>query len=126
MKLDDLIEKYVVAREKKSELTAAYKEKVAKIDNVLEKIEAVILTQFTQMGTDSVKTPHGTAYKSTKTSYQVADWDATLDFIKANELWHILERRVAKAGVDAYKEENGDILPGLNARTEVTINIRRS
>jgi hypothetical protein len=126
MKLDELIEKYIVAREKKAELTAAYKEKAAKIDIVLDKIEAVLLAQFDQLGTDSVKTPHGTAYKSTKTSYQVADWDATLDFIKDHQLWHLLERRVAKSGVDAYKDETGDIPPGLNSRTEVTVNIRRT
>lgn len=126
MKLDDLIGKYVEVRDRKATLTAEYKEKAAKFDAALEKIEAVLLQQFEAMGTDSVKTPHGTAYKSTKNSYQVADWDSTLAFIREHELWHILERRVAKAGVDAYKEENGDILPGLNARTEVTVNIRRT
>jgi hypothetical protein len=126
MKLDELVGKYVEVRDKKSELTAAYKEKAAKIDAVMDKIEAILLQQFDTLGMDSVKTPHGTAYKSTKTSYQVADWDATLDAIKAGELWHVLERRVAKAGVDAYKEETGEILPGLNSRTEVTVNIRRT
>lgn len=126
MKLDELIGKYIAAREKKAELTAAYKEKTAKIDMVLDKIEAALLAQFATLGTDSVKTQHGTAYKSTKTSYQVADWDSTLEFIKQNELWHMLERRVAKAGVDAYKDETGAIPPGLNSRTEVTVNIRRT
>jgi len=126
MKLDELVGKYVEARDKKAEITAAYKEKVAKIDNVLDKIEAVLLQQFEALGTDSVKTPCGTAYKSTKTSYQVADWDATLNAIRDGELWHVLERRVAKAGVDAYKEETGELLPGLNSRTEVTVNIRRT
>lgn len=126
MKLDELVGKYVEVRDKKADLTAAYKEKVAKIDAVLDKIESILLQQFELGGMDSVKTPHGTAYKTTKTSYGVADWDAALDFIKAHELWHVLERRVAKAGVESYKEETGELLPGLNARTEVTVNIRRT
>jgi hypothetical protein len=126
MKLDELIEKYIGAREKKAELTAAYKEKAAKIDAVLDKIEAVLLAQFEQLGTDSVKTPHGTAYKARKTSYSPADWDLVLEFIKTNDLWHMLERRVAKAAVDAYKAETGDIPPGLNMREEVVVNIRRT
>lgn len=126
MKFDDLIGKYVEVRDRKAALVADHKTKVAKFDDALDKLEAVLLAQFEQLGTDSVKTAHGTAYKTTKNSYQVADWEATLDFIRENELWHILEKRVAKAGVDAYKEENGDILPGLNARTEVTVNVRRT
>jgi hypothetical protein len=126
MKVDELVGKYVEVRDKKSDLTADYKAKIAKIDTVLDKIETLLLQQFDAMGMDSVKTPHGTAYKSTKTSYQIADWDSTLAFIREHELFHVLERRVAKAGVDAYKEETGELLPGLNARTEVTVNIRRT
>lgn len=126
MKFDEIIEKYVEVRDRKSELTADYKAKVAKFDAVLDKIEVMILQQFEQLGTDSVKTPHGTAYKSTKSSYQVADWDSALEFIKENGFWHMLERRVAKAGIDAYKDETGELPPGLNARIETTVNIRRT
>jgi phosphopantetheine adenylyltransferase len=126
MQIDEIIGRYIEARDKKKQIMDEAKERAAKIDAVLNKIEAVLLAQFEKLGTDSMKTPHGTAYKTVKSSYAVADWDATLDFIRSNGLWHILERRVAKAGVDAYKDETGELLPGLNARTEVAINIRRS
>lgn len=126
MKFDDVIEMYVSVRDRKSELTAKYKADAAKFDAVLEKIEAMILQQFEKMGTDSVKTAHGTAYKSTRTSAQVADWDVALEFIKENQLWHLLERRVAKAGVEEYQRETGEYPPGLNMRSEVVVNVRRT
>lgn len=124
--IEDLVQKYIVAREKKSQIMNDAKERAAKIDEVLTKIENVLLAAFDEAGMDSVKTSAGTAYKSTRNSYGVADWDTVLGFIKDTDSWHMLERRVAKAAVDAYREEEGSIPPGLNARSEVTINIRRS
>jgi hypothetical protein len=56
----------------------------------------------------------------------VADWDATLDFIKANEHWQMLEHRVSKQAVEEYKSEHGDLPPGVDWREEVTVNVRRA
>jgi len=124
--LQELVSKYISARDKKAQIANEAKEKIAKIDAVLDKIEMVLLKSFDAAGIESVKTANGTAYKSTRSSYSVADWEATFNFIKSNEHWHMLERRVNKTAIDSYKETNGDIPPGLNSRFEVTLNIRRS
>ena len=124
--LQGLVEKYVAARDKKLKIATEAKERMAKIDVVLDKIEAVLLAAFDEAGVDSVKTAEGTAYKSSRSSYSVVDWESCFNFIKANEYFHMLERRVNKTAIDDYKKENGEIPPGLNARVEVTINVRRS
>ncbi len=124
--MDQLVEKYIQLRDAKAALNNRHKEKVARLDNVLDKIEAALLVEFQKAGIESVKTASGTAYKTTRASATVGDWDTTLEFIRTQEVWNMLERRVSKDAVVQYKEEHGDLPPGVNWREEVTVNVRRS
>ena len=121
-----IIEKYIELRDRKQEISNTAKEKIAQIDTVLAQLEAAILQDFQANGFDSVKTEKGTAYRSTRTSATVADWDTFLDFVKDNQLWNMLEKRCAKATVEQYKDIHGDLPAGVNWREEVVINVRRS
>lgn len=124
--MEDLVTKYIELRDAKSKIEGEMKAKVAKIVEIMDKIEAAILAEFQDSGVESVRTKDGTAYKQTRTSATVADWDATLSYIQANNLWHMLERRVSKTAVEQFKDAHGELPPGLNWREEVVINIRRS
>jgi hypothetical protein len=55
----------------------------------------------------------------------VADWDQTLNWIKTEGAWHMLDRRVNKTAVEAYREANNDLPPGVNWRDEIVVNVRR-
>lgn len=124
--MEELVAKYIELRDTKAKIESETKAKVAKIVDVMDKIEAVILAEFQASGVESVRTANGTAYKQTRSSATVADWDAALGYIQANNLWHMLERRVSKQAVEQFKEAHGELPPGLNWREEVVINIRRS
>ena len=124
--MEELVNKYIELRDAKSRVKAKADEKIAKLDAVLDKIEAALLAEFTESGIESLRTKAGTAYKQTRTSAGVADWEAVLRFIQDNELWHMLEKRVSKSAVEQFKDANGDLPPGLNWREEVVINVRRS
>ncbi len=126
MKLSELLAKYIELRDKKAQFKADYDSKVAKLDENLEKIEAVLLKTFDQTGMESVKTEFGTAYTSTRTTASVADPDAFMTYCKANDAWHLLEKRVSKIAVEQYKAEHDDVPPGVSYRAERTVNIRRS
>lgn len=126
MSMEALVEKYVQLRDAKAKLVSQTKEKVARIDDAMAKIEGVILTEFNNTGVTAVRTEAGTAFKTTKTMAGVADWDALLDYIRENGMWNMLERRVSKPAVDQYKDEHDDVPPGVNWREEVTIGIRRA
>jgi hypothetical protein len=124
--MQDIIEKYIELRDKKSELSAAYKKKVAGLDAALDQLEAILLEKLNEIGMDSAKGSTGTVYKSRRTSATVADWDYVLDHIQKNELWNMLEKRVSKQAVEQYVEEHGNLPPGINWREELVVNIRRS
>jgi hypothetical protein len=126
MKISELVQKYVEVRDKKAQIKADYDADVAKIDRVLEKIEAALLKTFETTGMDSVRTEFGTAYSSTKTTASIADPDAFISFCKENNAWHMLQKRVAQSAVEQYKDEHEVLPPGIDWRVERTINIRRS
>lgn len=127
MKISELVAKYIELRDKKAEIKAEYDGKVAKIDEVLNKIEGKFLEVFEQTGMDSVKTEFGTAYSSLRTSASIADREAFMEFVKNHDEWPLLEVRCSKAAVEQFKDANDNVLPpGVNWRAERVVNVRRS
>lgn len=126
MKIDELVGKYIQLRDKKAEMDAEHKARVAKVVEALDKIESVLLKEFQASGMDSVKTSAGTAYTQTRMSATVADWDIALKFIRDHDAYDMLEKRVAKSAVENYIEETGTPPPGVNIRQEIVVNVRRS
>jgi len=122
----ELVEKYIVLRDKKAEIADEAKKKAAKINDMLTKIEARLLQHMNEQGVTSVKTEAGTFFKSRRTSTPVADWDAVLEYVKENDLWHMLERRVNKSAIEQFRDENDDLPPGVGWKEEVTVNVRRA
>lgn len=123
----DVVERYIALRDKKAELKAAYDASVEKIDTAMDRCEAFIMATMQQIGVDSVKTKFGTAYTTARTSATSADWTgATLPWIIQNEQWAMLEKRVSKSFVEAYKAEHNDLPPGVNWREEIVVNVRRN
>lgn len=121
----DLVEKYIKLRDAKAKAKGKYEDSISELTAIMDRIEALILDEFTKSGVESCSTAEGTAYRTVKTSASVADWDATLNFIRAGEHWEMLERRVSKDAVVRWKEENNDLPPGLNWNEIVAINVRR-
>ena len=126
MNINEIVNKYIQLRDLKDKLKKEYSDKVAKVDQVMDKIEAAILEHMQTEGADSIGTESGTAYKSTKTSATVQDWDETLGFIRTEGAWHMLEHRVSKKAIEEFKTEHNDLPPGIGWREEVSVNIRRS
>lgn len=126
MKISELVQKYIEVRDKKAQMESEHKAKIAKVDEVLDKIEAALLKTFDTAGMDSVRTEFGTAYSSSRTTASIADPDAFMTFCKENNAWHMLQKRVAQSAVEQYKDEHQDVPPGIDLRVERTIGIRRS
>jgi hypothetical protein len=124
--VEALVERYIKMRDTKDKLKKAYAKKIEPLENAMEQIEGLLLKMFESTGIDSAKCGSGTAYKSRRCSATVADWDAALTHIIKNQAWSMLEKRVSKEAVDAYREEYGDLPPGINWREELVVNVRRS
>jgi hypothetical protein len=127
MKLSDAVKLYIELRDRKSEMKAEFDAKVAEVNEKMDKLEAKLLEVFQKTGTDSVKTPFGTAYSTVRTSVTTADRQAFMDYIRANGEWELLEVRPSKSGVEQFRAANdNEIPPGVSVREERVVNIRRS
>jgi hypothetical protein len=126
MKDSQLVEMYVALRDRRAQREAAFKNSDSDDKERQERIEAILLQRFAESGHESVKTPAGTAYKSTKTSARIADWDTFLEFVKNNQAWELLTRGCAKTSVVEYKNANSELPPGIDWREELQIGVRRS
>ena len=128
MKLDELVANYIKLRDKKSLLKKQYDEKIAKVDAVMDRMEAIILKTFQDSGIDSARTDAGTAYISTRTSATVGSREEFLSWVlqDPDERSIFLENRVSKAAVEQFKAANDDLPPGINFRSEVTVGVRRA
>jgi hypothetical protein len=125
MNIDDVIKGYVKLRD---ELDARKKEQameLAPLREKMDKIEAWLQNQLQSQGLKNFKGASGTAFLKEVTSATVQDWDATLAFIKEQDRWELLERRVAKTVVEDYVESTGEIPPGVELKRETVVQVRR-
>lgn len=143
---DTLTKTYLAIRDKKKDLDAQAKARVAPLGDALAQLEAHMLGRFTEMGVDNVKTPFGTPYISTKSSVTMADADVYWRFVLAQAFnglplqesaltaiinhmvgsgaLALIESRPAKAAVETYVEANKELPPGVNTRTERVLNVK--
>ena len=126
MKLSEAVELYISMRDKKAQLKSDFDALVAPVQERMDKLELKLLEAFEKNGMDSVKTPAGTAYQTTRTSATIADRDVFMSHVKANLAWDLLEVRVNKSAVEAVQEETGELPPGVNLNTTRVVNVRRS
>lgn len=125
LKVGDVIATYLTLRHQKEALAQSVKAKVDEINAKMAKIEAWIKQQADVQGVTSFKSDHGTAFLTTVDFANVADWDATLRFIRETEAFDMLEKRVSKTAVRAYIDQTKSVPPGVNYGTKLEVNIRK-
>lgn len=122
MNASEIIQMYVGLREEKARLEAAKKEVQAKMDA----IEIKLLGAFEKLGVESLRTPFGTAYMSTRSSASVADKEVFMNYVREHDEWALLETRASKTGVEQFKEmHEGELPPGISWSQEVVVNVRQ-
>ena len=122
MNFESLVEKYQRLTDMKTERETEIK----KINEAIDLIKSKLLDVFNEKGIDSLKTPIGTIYKSTRASASVADWDVFFTFVQSHDMWHLLEHRCSAKKAEEYIEEHEVPPPGVNFSRMVTLNIKRS
>jgi hypothetical protein len=126
MTADDMINKYVRLRDKVKDIKAQHTEQLAPYAEAMNTLEGWMLEAMNQAGLKSMKSVHGTAYKSTRVSTKVLDWTETLTYIRQHEAWDLLEARVSKSAAAVVVEETGAPIPGVETTSEIVVNVRRA
>lgn len=124
--IDDLVSQYVRLRDKIKEAEDAHKAKLKNAKEHLENLNNTLLDRLNQLGGDSVKTQHGTVYRTTRRSATIADGDAFRQFVITNEAFDLVDWRANANAVDDFIKEQQAPPPGVNFSTAFTVGVRRA
>lgn len=119
--LADLANQRDVLRDRKRELEA----EVKSIDKALAENELLIIEKLDGMGVNKFAVGKLSFSISENIVGNVEDWDQVYAYIKDNNAFHLVQRRLANA---AYKEmlDGGDELPGVAPFTKRSLNFRKT
>ena len=78
---EKLTETYLKIRDKRSKMSAEFKEKDKALTAQMDKVKRALLDYCAEHGLDSVKTPAGLFYRSVKTRYWTSDWESMYKFV---------------------------------------------
>jgi len=122
-----LSEIYLKIRDARSELKAKYEEDDKKLEEQMDVIEARLLDICKDTDADSIKTQAGTVMRRVATRYWTNDWDSMYEFVKENDAYGLLERRLHQTNMKQFIEENPDKFPkGMLLDSQYKITVRRS
>jgi hypothetical protein len=123
--LDEKVERYIKLRDAKEEMERILKEKLEKIKDEMSLIENEILDFLNQTGQTSAKTKHGVPYKSVTKSVTVDNSDLFFEFVKQNNAFDLVQKRVVSTAFDRYLEDGIDV-PGVKTDARISLKIRKS
>jgi hypothetical protein len=124
--LDKLINQYVQLRDRKRAIEAQHTAQLAPYRKVMSELEGMMLEYMQKLGTDSVSTPGGTAYQTTKRSATIKDGAAFRKFVVETGAYNLVDWRAnANAVFDYLGAHEGSPPPGVNPSSRVTVNFRR-
>lgn len=124
--VDRLAKIYVKIREKRRELLEEFEGNDNKLKEKLAVVKEELLEICKAMGADSVRTAHGTVVRSVKTRYWTSDWEEMYNFIKENEAYALLEKRIHQSNMREFLDSHPDKIPtGLNTESEYEISVRK-
>ena len=128
MTTGDLIKRFIELRDYKEAATRAFEETMKPYTEAMKTIEDRVTADILACGGESIKTEHGTAYRTQVMAVKMADREAFMDFV--NEDWvnrnGFLTSAVTKEMVKEYLEEHNQKPPGLDVAYVLKTNFRRA
>jgi hypothetical protein len=124
---DKLIEAYVRIRDSRTEAKQVFESSDEEFAKQLKVLELELLNICKAQGADSIKTKAGTAIRTIKSKYWTGDWESMYAFIRENDAFLLLEKRLHQTNMRQFLDENPDQKPaGLNIDSEYAVTVRRS
>lgn len=92
-----------------------------------DRLEAEMLRILNENNGEGIRTASGTFYRTEDVIPSGADWGAFYSWVKANDAFDALERRIKKTFISQYMEDNdGAVPPGVNVFRRFKVNVRKN
>jgi hypothetical protein len=122
---NDLVEKLLALRAKIEEIKKRHKEELVKYNEAESYLENRLMAVLNENSSRQMRVDAGTFYTAKHISARVNAWSETLDYIRENDAWELLEARVNKTAVQALMEETNAEIPGVNVTTTYVLHVRK-
>jgi hypothetical protein len=121
-----LVSAYINIRDERDRIINQQKQALKALEEQLETVSKALLEICKENKLDGFRTDFGTVSQITKTEYWTNDWESLYKFIKENDAFHLLHKRVNQSGMKEFLTENPDLHPaGLNVDQEYSIRVTR-
>ena len=118
----ELADIYIKMRERIREL----EDKVKTIKEQQAMVADKMLELCNEQDANSLTTTNGTISRRLNSSYWTSDWDSFYNFVKDNDAYHLLEKRIHNGNMKEFLADNTDAVPmGLQARNQYIISVRK-
>ena len=120
MTLGTLIDALQELREQKRQL----EEQIKPITKRMEEIQSDVIKLMQDQGTPKASGTKASASVAEAVVPTVKDWTAVEAFIKENDAFYLMERRVSSAAYRELRQMIGDEIPGIEPFNRITLNLR--
>lgn len=117
---------YIRIRDAKAEAKRQWEEKETEFNRQLELIEGQMLKHLNAHNMNTVNTDAGTFYRQEDFKPNIVDDSAFFQWIKENDAFDALQRRVGVGFIKQFAEAHeGALPPGIAASREYVIRVRK-
>ena len=120
------VEQYVALRDARRELKSNFEVEDKKLRDLQELVVGQLSQHMTDTGTESLRTEHGTCYRTVKYSASLADPDAFMNYVINNQRFDLLDRRANVTAVKEFIKTNKEQPPGVNFSSTSEVGVRRA
>lgn len=125
--LAKVTETYIKIRDARAQLRREYETKDDELKAKIGTLEGFMLDHLNRNGMESVRTTTGTFYRQEDIKPNITDDVVFFGWVKENDAFDALERRVKKTFVSEFMEthEGGLPPPGISVHREYVVRVRK-
>lgn len=120
------VSQYITCRDAIKEANEKHEASIKPLVDLQNALTGWLQSFMETAGADSIKTPNGTCYSTTRYSASLADPEAFMQFVKSTNSFDLLDRKANVTAVRDYCEEKGSLPPGVNLSSIKTVGVRRA
>jgi len=123
--VDKAVFQYIALRNRKVMLEQQHKAQLVPFTEIMNELEAKLLSYMQKANVDHLAAPSGTAYRSTRLSATIKDGEAFRQFVIQQNQFQLVDWRANANQVFEYiRDHQGVTPPGLNTSAFVHVRFR--
>ena len=123
-RIDVRIAQYLVVREEIRTLEARHKEELAPLQAFKEQLAGIMMAFLDATKQESARTKLGTIFTKTNHYASLADPEAFMEFVIANEQFELMDRKANSLACRDYAKEHGTLPPEVRINSVRNVNVK--